>query len=156
MFELTEQRVCVWPGKDKLELETIKRQVEDESQGKIRRRQDVAVEAETVETNVGTVEEEINGSEDSIGDTEEDVNEEQRTIVEQLNEIMEEDKTGDAIMIKKVNEKVLKFQTDRVNEVAKYLKSKSITWTKNLIRAASVWVAEGIGLKKAEHRKMET
>ena len=108
-------------------METIKRQVEDESQGKIRRRQDVTVEAETVETNVGTVEEEINGSEDSIGDTKEDVNEEQRTIVEQLNEIMEEDKTGDAIMIKKVNEKVLKFQTDRVNEVAKYLKSKSIT-----------------------------
>ena len=40
------------------------------------------MEAETVETNVGTVEEEINGSEVSIGDTEEDVNEEQRAIVE--------------------------------------------------------------------------
>ena len=47
----------------------------------------------------------------------------------------------------------MKVQTDRVNEAMKYLKSKSITETNNLIRAASVWVAERIGLKKAEHRK---
>ena len=33
------------------------------------------------------------------------------------------------------------------------MKSKNITETKNLIRAASVWVAELIELKKAEHRK---
>ena len=34
------------------------------------------------------------------------------------------------------------------------MKSKSITIkTNNLIRTASVWVAERIGLKKAEHRK---
>ena len=44
-------------------------------------------------------------------------------------------------------------QTDRVNEAIKYLKSKSITETNNLIRAASVWVAEQLGLKKTEHRK---
>ena len=47
----------------------------------------------------------------------------------------------------------MKVQTDRVNEAMKYLKSKSITETNNLIKAASVWVAERIGLKKAEHRK---
>ena len=52
-----------------------------------------------------------------------------------------------------LDKKVLKFQTDRVNEAIKYLKSKSITETNNLIRATSVWVAEKLGLKKAKHRK---
>ena len=47
----------------------------------------------------------------------------------------------------------MKVQTDRFNEAIKYLKSKSITETIYLIRAASVWVVERIGLKKAEHRK---
>ena len=62
-------------------------------------------------------------------------------------------RTGDGIMFKKVDKKVLKVQTDRVNEAIKQLKSKSITETNYLIRAASAWVAERIGLKKAEHRK---
>ena len=66
---------------------------------------------------------------------------------------MVEGRTGDGIMIKKVDKKVLKVQTDRVNEVIKYLKSKSITETNKLIRTASVWVAERTGLKKPEHRK---
>ena len=111
------------------------------------------MDAETVETDVGTVEEEINDAEDSIGDTEGDLNEEHQAIVEQLKKIMVEGRTGDGIMFKEVDKKVLKVQTDRVNEAIKYLKSKSITETNNLIRVASVWVAERIGLKKAEHRK---
>ena len=52
-------------------------------------------------------------------------------------------------MFKKVDIKVSKFQTDRVSETIKYLKSKSITETNNLIRAASVLVAERVGMKKA-------
>ena len=56
-------------------------------------------------------------------------------------------------MFKKVDKKVLKVQTNRVNEAIKYLKSKSITETNNMISAASVWVVERIGLKKAENRK---
>lgn len=35
----------------------------------------------------------------------------------------------------------------------KYSKSRIITETYNLIRAASVWEVEQEGLKKAEHRK---
>ena len=66
---------------------------------------------------------------------------------------MVEERTGDGIMFKKVDKKLLKIQTDRVNESIKHLKSKSITETNNLIRAASAWVVERIGLKKAEHRK---
>ena len=62
MFESTEQRVCDqvrairkndWLSE--LELEAIKRQVENESQGELCREKDVTVDAETVETDVGTV-----------------------------------------------------------------------------------------------------
>ena len=61
--------------------------------------------------------------------------------------------TGDRIMFKKVNKKVLKHQTDRINEKIKYLKSKIIAKTSKLIRGANVWVTERIGLKNVEHRK---
>ena len=59
-FESTERRVCEqakavrkngWLSE--LELEAIKRQVEDESQGELCREQEVTVEPETVETDVG-------------------------------------------------------------------------------------------------------
>ena len=76
MCESTEQRVCDqarairkngWLSE--LELEAIKRQVEDESLRELCKEQDVPVEAETVESDAGTVEEEMNDAEDSIGDT---------------------------------------------------------------------------------------
>ena len=57
---------------------------------------------------------------------------------------MVEGRTGDGIMFKKVDKKVLKVQRDRVSEVTKYLNSKSITESNNLIRATSVWVVERI------------
>ena len=57
---------------------------------------------------------------------------------------MVEGRTGDGIMFKKVDKKVLKVQRDRVSEVNKYLNSKSITESNNLIRATSVWVVERI------------
>ena len=91
MFESTEQRVCDqarvirkngWLSK--LELEAVKRQVKDESQGEICREQDKTVEVETIETDVGTFEEEMNYAEDSIGDTEGDLSEENWAIVKQL------------------------------------------------------------------------
>ena len=65
---------------------------------------------------------------------------------------MLEGKTSDGIMFKKVDKKILKVQTDRVNDAIKYFKSKNITKT-NLIEAASVRVAKQIGLKKREYRE---
>ena len=56
-------------------------------------------------------------------------------------------------MFKKVDKKTLKVQTDRVNEEIKYFKSKNITETNDLIKAASVWVAEQIELKKRDYRE---
>ena len=66
---------------------------------------------------------------------------------------MLEGKTSDGIMFKKVDKKTLKVQTDRVNDAIKYFKSKNITETNDLIKAASVWVAEQIGLKKRDDRE---
>ena len=74
MFESTEQRVCDQARAIK------KRQEEDESQGGLCR-EDVTVEVETVETDFGTVKEEMNNVEDSIGDNEGDLSEEYRTVV---------------------------------------------------------------------------
>ena len=177
LFESTEQRVCDqaraitkngWLSQ--LELEVIKRQVEDEFQGEFG--EDAATEVETVknedtaenkamiENEVESVGEEIMNVEevnnnviDSVDDTRDTLNDEHRKIVERLNEIMLEGKTSDGIMFKKVDKKTLKFQTDRVNEAIKYFKSKKITETNDLIKAAIVWVAEQIGLKKRDYRE---
>ena len=81
------------------------------------------------------------------------MSEEHQAIVKKLKKIMVKERTSDGIMFKKVEKKVLKVQTDRVNEAIKYLKSKSIAKTNNLIRAASVSLAEQMRLKKAKHRK---
>ena len=74
MFESTEQRV-----RDQTRV-IKKRQEEVESQGGLCR-EDVTVEVETVETDVGTVKEEMNDAEDSVGDNEGDLSEEYRTVV---------------------------------------------------------------------------
>ena len=65
-------------------MEAIKRQVEDESQGELIKKQDVTVEVETVKADVGTVEEKMNDAEDGIVDTERNLSEEHWMIVEQL------------------------------------------------------------------------
>ena len=41
-------------------------------------------------------------------------------------------------MFKKLDKKTLKVQTDRINDAIKYFKSKNITETNDLIKAASV------------------
>ena len=88
MSESTDQRVCDqvkairkngWLSK--LELEGLKKQVEDKSQGELSREKDVTVESEAVETDVGTFEEEKNDAEDGISNAEGDFNEEHRAIV---------------------------------------------------------------------------
>ena len=150
MFESTEQYVCDqaraikkngWLSK--LQLETIKGQVEDKFQGESG--EDAATEVETVENedtaeNEGMVEnevesvaektvhvEEVNNNViiDSVHDTRHNLNDEQRKIAERLNEIILEGKINDGIMFKKVDKKTLKVQTDRVNDVIKYFKRKT-------------------------------
>ena len=177
LLESIEQRVCDqarairkngWLSQ--LELKAIKTQVEDEFQGELG--EDSATEVETVENedtaeNEAMVENEVesvaaeivnveevnNNVIDGVDDTRHTLNDEHQKIVERLNEIMLEGKTSDGIMFKKVNKKTLKVQTDRVNDAIKYFKNKNITETNDLIKAASVWVAEQIGLKKRNYRE---
>ena len=151
-------------------METIKRQVKDEFQDEFGG--DAATEVETVENKdtaenedmveneVESVAEEIvnveevnNNVIDSVDDTRHNLNDEHRKIVEQLNEIMLEGRTSDCIMFKKVDKKTLKVHIDRVNDAIKYFKSKNIKEINELIKAASVWVAEKIGLKKRGYRE---
>ena len=49
--------------------------------------------------------------------------------------------------------KTLNIQTDRLNDAIKRFKSKIITETNYLIKAASVQVAEQIGLEKRDYRE---
>ena len=177
LLESTEQRVCDqvrairkngWFSQ--LDLKTVKRQVEDECQGDFG--EDVATEVETVEyedtaenedmikneaesvaEKIVNVEELNNNVIDRVDDTRHNLNDKHRRIVEGLNEIMLEGKTGEDIMFKKVDKKTLKVQIDRVNDVIKYFKSKSITKTNDLIKEASVWIAEQIGLKRRDYRE---
>ena len=128
LFEQTVQRVCDqattirkngWLSQ--LELETIKRQVEHEFQGKFC--DDAATEVETVE-NEDTVRmkiwwenqvasvaqeivnlEEVNNVIDSVDNTRHNLNDEHRKTVERLNEITLEVKTSDGIMFKEVDKK---------------------------------------------------
>ena len=162
LFESTEQRVCDqarairkngWLSQ--LELETIKRQVEDEFQGEFG--EDAATEVETVE-NEDTAENEVESVTEEFVNVEKvnnnvNLNDDHGKIAERLNEIMLEGKTSDGIMFKKVDKKTLKVETDRVNDAIKYFKTKYITETNGLIKAASVWVAEQIGLKKRDYRE---
>ena len=87
------------------------------------------MDTETLKTNVRAFEPEINDAEDSIADTEGDLSGEHQMIVEQLEKIMVEERTSSGIIFKKVNKNVLN------------------------IRIESVWVAQQIGLKKAEQSK---
>ena len=141
-------------------MEAIKRQVEEKFQGEFDEDEVETAENEyTAENEVESVEEEIvnveevnNNVMDGVDDTRHTLNDEHRKIVERLNEMLE-GKTSDGIMFKKVDKKILKVQADRVNETIKYFKSKNITETNDLIKAASVWVAEQIGLKKRDYRE---
>ena len=153
-----------------LELETIKRQVEDEFQGQFS--EDAATGVETVENEdtegnedmvddeaesvaeeIVNIEEVNNNVIDSVDDTGHNLNDEHQKIVERLIEILLEGKPSDGIMFKQIDKKTLKVQTDRVNDTIRYFKSKNITETNDLIKAASVSVEEQIGLKKRDYRE---
>ena len=108
-------------------------------------------EVESVAEEIVSVEELNNKVTNSVDDTRQNLNDEYQKIVERLNEIMLEAKTSDGIAFKKVDEKTLMVQTDRVNDAIKYFKSKNITETNDLIKAASAWVAEQIRLKKRDY-----
>ena len=160
LFESTRRRICDQASASRksgqlsqLELEIIKRQVEDEFQGEFG--EDAAIEVKTVENEdtaenenmvvnesvaaeIINVEEVNNNLLDSIHHARHNINDLHRKIVERLNEIILEGKRIDGIMFKKLDKKTLQVQTDRANDEITYFKGKNITETNDSIKAASV------------------
>ena len=62
-------------------------------------------------------------------------------------------RNADGISFKKVDISTLNRTTAKVNRVIEVIETKNITQTKNLIKAADVWVADRLGLKKYEDAK---
>ena len=173
-FESTEQRVCdqarairknCWLSE--LELEMIKRSVIEEEEREANndvedgREQvdndnfvNVDVNSENVVNDVNVEEnDQQNGCfvvEDNV--LENILSESQREIVENLRKVCVEKKTAEGISFKKVDKNKLKKEMNRVNQVIRHIETKNITETNELVRAATVWVAEQLGLKKTEFR----
>ena len=74
-------------------------------------------------------------------------------IIAQLNKILAGGRNTDGISFKKVDMNTLNRTTAKVNRVIELIETKNITQTNNLIKAAGVWVADQLGLKKSEGGK---
>ena len=81
------------------------------------------------------------------------LDEETQLIIAQLNKILTGGRNTDGISFKKVDMNTLNRTTVMVNIVIEMIETKNITQTNNLIKAAVVWVADQLGLKKYEGRK---
>ena len=80
----------------------------------------------------------------------ETLDEEAQHVVAQLNEILVSGRKADGISFKKVDMNILSRTTAKVNRVIELIETKDITQTTNLIKAAGVWVADQLGLKRYE------
>ena len=76
------------------------------------------------------------------------LDEETQLIIAQLNKILADGRSTDGISFEKVDMNTLNRTTAKVNRVIKLIETKNIAQTTNLIKAASVWVADQLGLKK--------
>ena len=83
----------------------------------------------------------------------ETLDEETQLIIAQLNKILAGGRNTDGISFKKVDMNTLNRTTAKVNRVIELIETKNITQTNNLIKAAGVWVADQLGLKKSEGGK---
>jgi len=82
-----------------------------------------------------------------------EVDQDHRQIIQKLKEIMKEGKPTEGIMFKKVDKKMLRNAAEKVNLAIKFIDTSNITQTNDLIRAASVWVTEELGLKRITWRE---
>ena len=165
VFEITEQRLCDqarairkngWLSD--LELENIQRIIEAVSQIVKESIEDVE-ENQTERGIVRTSErnEQIGDDSDetinNVAVNVETLDEETQLIIAQLNKILAGGRNTDGISFKKVDMNTLNRTTAKVNRVIELIETKNITQTNNLIKAAGVWVADQLGLKKSEGGK---
>ena len=83
----------------------------------------------------------------------ESLDEEAQLIVAQLQQIMIEGRDTSGISFKNVDIKCLNSHTARVNRVIEIIETTYITQTNNLIKAASVLVADQLGLKGGKKKE---
>ena len=165
VFEITEQRLCDqarairkngWLSD--LELENIQRMIEAESEIVNESIEDVE-ENQTERNIVRTSErnEQIGDDSDetinNVAVNVETLDEETQLIIAQLNKILAGGRNTDGISFKKVDMNTLNRTTAKVNRVIELIETKNITQTNNIIKAAGVWVADQLGLKKYEGGK---
>ena len=165
VIEITGQRLCDqarairkngWLSD--LELENIQRMIEAESEIVNESIEDVE-ENQTERDIVRTSErnEQIGDDSDetinNVAVNVETLDEETQLIIAQLNKILAGGRNTDGISFKKVDMNTLNRTTAKVNRVIELIETKNITQTNNLFKAAGVWVADQLGLKKYEGRK---
>ena len=165
VFEIIEQQLCDharairkngWLSD--LELENIWRMIEAESEIVNESIEDVEqnqTDREIVRTSERN--EQIGDDSDetinNVAVNVETLDEETQLIIAQLNKILAGSRNTDGISFKKVDMNTLNRTTAKVNRVIELIETKNITQTNNLIKAAGVWVAGQLGLKKYEGEK---
>ena len=165
VFEITEQRLCDQARAIRknscfsdLELENIRRMIDTESEIVNESIEDVEenqTERDIVRTSEGN--DQIGGDLDetinNVAANLEGLDEETQLIIAQLNEILAGGRNTDGISFKQVDMNTLNRTTVKVNRGIELIETKNITQTNNLIKAAGVWVADQLGLKKYEGGK---
>ena len=166
MFQLTEQRLCDQARAirknhwlTEVELELIKRRVlenSDQGDGEIAVRVEDREEAddEMIEEDTDNPHESSDNDipgETGIDSTEEsesirDMTAEQKMIYDRIKARLQEDNDEIICNLKKADQWKLTQETQKVNKVLKYIRTSNITETNNLIKAASMVVAENMGM----------
>ena len=157
MFDSTEQRISDqarairkngWLSE--LELEMTRRRIEQEGEESHEMENDArsADMDQNVADNVeGGLE---NGQNvDFVVNETEEIPPEERTIIDQIREIIAEGAGNNhGYSFKKVDKKRLEEETRKVNKAIKYVATRDITESNNLIKVAGIWVSRQLGLKK--------
>ena len=160
VFEISEQRLCDQARAVRkngwlsgLELENIRRMIDAESEIVNESLEDV--EENQTERSMVRISE---GNEQIGDDSDETINnvvanvetldEETQLIIAKLNEILAGGRNTEGISFYKVDTNTLNRTTAKVNSVIELVEAKNITQTNNLTKAAGVWVADLLGLKK--------
>ena len=165
VFEISEQRLCDqarairkngWLSD--LELENIRRMIDTESQIANESTQYVEenqTEEDMIRASEGNEEIGIEPSEiiNNVTANMETIDEETHHIIDNLNDIITSNRNADGISFKKIDMKILNQTKAKMNRAIELIETKNITQTNNLIKAAGVWVADQLGLKKYEGGK---
>ena len=83
----------------------------------------------------------------------ETLDEETQIIIARLDQPLAGGRIIDGIFLKRVHMNTLNRTTAKVNRMIELIETKNITQTNNLIKAAGVWVADQLGLKKYQDGK---